>query len=129
MFGCRLAWSGEFELYQPSTPALIPNDLLQLVGHVPPCVLNVLGVFFHPPGTWLYSGRSKCIMVCFFVQLYSHFTELPSRSLKVWSTLSVFLVELWLKIPCFQALGSTQVRGHPADMSEEILNIPPVRYS
>jgi hypothetical protein len=48
---------------------------LQLVGHVPSCILDVLGVFFHPPGARLHSIRSKCIMVCFFVQLYLHFTE------------------------------------------------------
>ena len=41
---------------------------------------------------------------------------------------AIYLVGVWLKIPCFQALGSTQVRGHPTNMAAEILNILPARY-
>lgn len=49
-------WLGlvNFELYPSSTVIMIQNGLLQLVGHVPPCILNVLGVFFHPPGARLH---------------------------------------------------------------------------
>lgn len=42
---------------------------------------------------------------------------------------AVSFVVLLLKIRCFEALGSVQVWGPPADMSNKILNIPLVRHS
>jgi len=61
-------WLGlvNVKFYQSSTAVLTPSGLLQFVGYVSSCILNVLGVFIHPRGNRLRSGRSKCIMVCFF---------------------------------------------------------------
>jgi len=106
------------KFYQSSTAVLTPSGLLQFVGYVSSCILNVLGVFIHPRGNRLCSGRSKCIMVCFFSFNYKS-TLLNAAKEPKGMVYPVCLLGLWLKIPCYQALGSVQVRDLPVDNVHE----------